>query len=131
MRRRASSTCSARMDATVDDFGGPYDVVFANAVLLHLTTIQFGDVLAKAAQAVTSSGLLAFTVKEGEGAEWSMAKLDRPRYFHYWQEAPLREQLTRSGWTPLSVERVQGRFEPWLYVIARRTHLTARGDTIA
>jgi TatD DNase family protein len=41
--------------------------VFANAVLLHLTVNQLDDVLTKAARAVGARGLLAFTVKEGEG----------------------------------------------------------------
>jgi predicted TPR repeat methyltransferase len=109
------------LDITVGDFGGPFDVVFANAVLLHLTTVQFATVLLKAAQSVTTSGLLAFTVKEGDGAAWSTAKLGEPRYFHYWQQTALHEHVTASGWTPLSIERVAGRLEPWLYVIARRS----------
>jgi len=33
------------LDVRVDDFGGPYDAVLADAVLLHLTREQFVDVL--------------------------------------------------------------------------------------
>lgn len=51
------------LDARVDDFGGPYDAVMANAVLLHLSREQFVDVLVRAHHAVADHGLLAFTLK--------------------------------------------------------------------
>ena len=64
------------LDMTTDDFGGPFGLVLANAVLLHLTAIQLDDVLRKAAEAVGTQGLLAFTVKEqgGDGEAWTTAK---------------------------------------------------------
>lgn len=94
--------------------------MFANAVLLHLTASQLDDVLAKTARAVGPGGLFAFTVKEGDGEEWSMAKLDAPRFFRYWRERPLRDRLEATGWQPTEVKHVQGRTEPWLFVICRR-----------
>ena len=97
------------LDVTTDEFGGPFDVVFANAVLLHLTVDQFDTVLAKAAQAVLPDGLLVFTVKEGDGTQWTTTKLDRPRYFTYWREPAMRTHLTTSGWTAVSLEHAQGR----------------------
>jgi SAM-dependent methyltransferase len=119
-RLRAAGYRAEVLDVTVDGFGGPFDIVFANAVLLHLTVSQFGDALAKAAQAVIPGGLLAFTVKEGDGEAWSTAKLDQARYFRYWQKADIQQQLARAGWTPLRIDRIRGRLEPWLYVISRR-----------
>lgn len=107
------------LDVTTDQFGGPFDVVFANAVLLHLTVDQFDTVLAKAAQAVRPGGLLVFTVKEGDGAQWTTTKLDRPRYFTYWREPAMRAHLRTAGWTLMSVEHVQGRLQPWLYLICK------------
>ena len=118
-RLRAQGHRTELLDITRDDFGGPFDIVFARAVLLHLTTSQFGDVLARAARAVIAGGLLAFTVKEGDGEAWSTAKLDHPRYFRYWRPAELEAQIIRAGWTPLRVDHVQGRSEPWLYTICR------------
>ena len=119
-RLRMSGYRAEVLDVTIDAFGGPFDVVFANAVLLHLTPVQFGKALVKAAHAVTSNGLLAFTVKQGEGDAWSTAKLDQPRYFRYWQPADIQNQLAQAGWAPLRIDCVQGRVEPWLYVICRR-----------
>lgn len=119
-RLRASGHQAELLELTTSEFGGPFDIVFANAVLLHLTAIELGAVLAKAARAVGSPGLLAFTVKEGDGAAWTTAKIDSPRYFTYWRETQLRAHLAASGWTPVSIVRAQGRSEPWLYVVCRR-----------
>lgn len=119
-RLRRSGHSALFLDVTTDDFGGPFDVVFANAVFVHLTTSQFGDALERAAQAVTPTGLLAFTVKEGDGEAWTTAKLAQPRYFRYWRQAALEDKLAHAGWTPLSIDPVQGRLEPWLYAICRR-----------
>jgi predicted TPR repeat methyltransferase len=116
-RLRSNGHQADVLDVTTDEFGGPFDVVFANAVLLHLTVDQFDTVLAKAARAVHPDGLLVFTVKEGDGTEWTTTKLDRPRYFTYWRETAMRAHLTTAGWTAVSIEQVNGRLEPWLYVI--------------
>jgi predicted TPR repeat methyltransferase len=119
-RMRADGYRAEVLDVSANDFGGPFDVVFANAVLLHLTASQLDEALAKSARAVGSQGLLAFTVKEGDGDGWSTAKLQLPRYFTYWREAALRDRLAAAGWAPLRVDHVQGRLEPWLYVICGR-----------
>jgi 2-polyprenyl-3-methyl-5-hydroxy-6-metoxy-1,4-benzoquinol methylase len=119
-RLRAYGHAADLLDVTTGDFGGPFDIVFANAVLLHLTAIQLAGVLAKSARAVGPEGLLAFTVKEGDGEAWSTAKIGRPRYFAYWREPALRTRLAATGWTPVNVTRVQGRSEPWLYFVCRQ-----------
>lgn len=107
------------LDVRVDDFGGPYDAVMANAVLLHLSREQFVDVLVRARHAVSGHGVFAFTMKEGEGERWSRAKFGLPRHFTYWREPELRSALEAQGWQVLSLEYVTGRVEPWLYVLAR------------
>jgi len=119
-RLRAQGHASELLDVTTGGFGGPFDIVFANAVLLHLTATQLAEALRKAAEAVGPEGLLAFTVKEGDGEAWSTAKIGRPRYFAYWREPTLRAHLATTGWTPVKVRRVQGRSEPWLYFICRQ-----------
>lgn len=107
-----------QMDVRTADLGGPYDAVLANAVLQHLTREEFLDFLGRARRAVRPSGLLAFTVKEGDGDGWSYAKLGLPRHFTYWREAVVREALADSGWRCLSLSHVAGRLEPWIFVIA-------------
>jgi SAM-dependent methyltransferase len=106
------------LDIRTGDYGGPYAAIVANAVLLHLTRDEFSDALARARRAVVDGGLLAFTLKEGDGEAWSNAKLDLPRHFTFWREPPLRAVLHRTGWTVESVAHVAGRTEPWLHVFA-------------
>lgn len=119
---RAGGHPATLLDVRVDDFGGPYDAVLANAVLLHLSREQFLDVLGRAHRAVADHGVLAFTLKEGDGDQWSHAKLGLPRHFTYWREADVRRALETNGWRALSLEHVTGRIEPWLFVLARADH---------
>lgn len=107
------------LDVRADDFGGPYDAVLADAVLLHLTREEFVDVLQRARRAVRSGGLLAATLKEGDGEAWTQAKLGLPRHFTYWREPAVHAALGATGWQVLSFDHVAGRLEPWLFVIAR------------
>jgi SAM-dependent methyltransferase len=117
---RATGHDAYQLDVRIDDLGGPYDAVLANAVLLHLSAEQFEDVLLRAHRAVVPSGVLAFTLKDGDGAGWSSEKLGVPRHFRYWREPALREVLARTGWTVVLLEHVVGRTEPWLYVFVRK-----------
>jgi SAM-dependent methyltransferase len=105
------------LDARTDPLGGPYQGILANAVLLHLSRDQFEDLLRRARAAIVPGGVLAFTLKEGDGAAWSEQKLGVPRHFTYWREPAVRAALHRAGWPDFSIEHVAGR-ENWLYVMA-------------
>ncbi len=107
------------LDIRCDDLGGPYDAVFANAVLLHLSREQFRNVLERSRRAVVDGGVLAITLKEGEGEAWSSAKLELPRHFTYWRESELHAVLDKTGWTSRTIEHVKGRDDDWIFVIAR------------
>ena len=106
------------LDLRSDDLGGPWQGVLAQAVLLHLNRTQLTHTLHRLRDAVVDGGVLAFTVKEGDGDGWSKVKLDLPRHFTYWRERPLRDVLAQSRWDVTSVDHVAGRTEPWLYVLA-------------
>ena len=84
------------LDIRRDEFGGPYDAVLADAVLLHLTRDEFADVLRRGA-APWDRGLLAFTLKEGDGDSWSTAKIGLPRFFTYWREPAVRDMIKAAG----------------------------------
>ena len=115
---RADGHDARLLDLRTDDLGGPYDAILALAVLLHLTRREFGTFLHRAHAAIAPGGLLAFTMKEGDGSEWSTEKLDLPRHFTYWRERDLRTRMARTGWTPLSISQVRMN-EAWIFVIAR------------
>ena len=116
---RAAGHEARVLDVRTADLGGPWDAVLAQAVLLHLDRGQFADALQRIRQAVVDGGVFAFTLKEGDGDAWSEAKLDLPRYFSYWREPPLRHVLAQTHWDVISIDRVAGRLEPWLFVMAR------------
>ncbi|WP_347977084.1 class I SAM-dependent methyltransferase [Microbacterium sp. ProA8] len=118
---RAGGHAARVLDVRADDFGGLYDAVFANAVLLHVPRPDLPGVLATARRACRPGGVLVASVKKGSGAGWSDAKLDDPRHFTYWAEDELRDALSAAGWSP---ERVfestrSGAIERWITVIAR------------
>jgi SAM-dependent methyltransferase len=115
---RADGQQADQLNALTDEFGGPYDLVFAGAVFLHFDRDQLAMVLRKASKA---AGLLAFSIREGEGDEWSYRHLDLPRHITKWQEPALRQLLANCGWTPISVLRGQTPVGGWLYVLAQRT----------
>ena len=109
------------LDVTADDFGGPFDAVFANAVLLHVARTRLRSVMAVARRATRVDGVLVASFKKGDGDEWSERKLDVPGHFTYWQEEELRRVVMAAGWTPL---RIEGSTQPtsvekWITVIAQ------------
>lgn len=120
-RLRQSGLDARVLDARSDDFGGPFDAVVANAVLLHLDRDDAARALAACWRATRPKGLLALTLKEGDGEGWSTAKLGKPRWFVYWRRPDLRDALQLAGWRVLKLDRVQGRVEPWLHALCVRS----------
>jgi hypothetical protein len=114
---RADGYAADRLNALTDDFGGPYDAVFADAVFLHFDRPGLAQVLRKAAR---SAPVLAFATRDGKGEEWSDRNLGLPRHFVLWQEDALRELLASTGWAVQKLERGEGKFGMWFYVLATR-----------
>lgn len=108
-------------NAITDELDGPYDLVLANAVLLHFTRQETATVLAKISGALIDGGKFAFTLKQGEGEGWSEEKLQAPRYFCYWTEAQIREELDAAGYATVQITNGAGaRNVPWLHIIAAK-----------
>ena len=110
------------LDVRASSFGGPFDAIFANAVLLHVPRDRLVAVLATALRATHPGGVFAFTLKKGDGDAWSTAKTSQPRHFTYWSEDDIADALIESGWT---IERVYDSTHPsvreqWITAIARR-----------
>lgn len=110
-----------KLNALTDEFSGPYDMIFANAVLLHFTPKETEKVVRKAHSALTDSGVFAFSLKEGnDTAAWSNEKLDAPRYFHYWSRARILELLKATGFENIDYENVGGKDVNWHMITARK-----------
>ncbi len=80
-----------------DEFSSFYDVVFANCVFLHFTREELRNVLEKIHANLFANGILAFSVKIGEGEEWTNEKVGNPRYFCYWKRDDIQSLLESTG----------------------------------
>jgi SAM-dependent methyltransferase len=108
------------LDPLHDDLGGPWDGVWANAVLLHVRRSDLPVVLARLHDATRAGGTLGLTLKEGDGESWSThGNVPAPRLFTFWREDPLRAVLEGSGWRVDAVtSRVAGNGQAWLSGLA-------------
>lgn len=121
-RLRADGHAARVLDVRTGMFGSGYDAVFANAVLLHVQRDELTGVLRRALVAVRPGGVLAATVKRGEGDAWTTAKVDRARHFTYWTEDALTRVVADAGWVDVDVRETTapGADERWLTVTAHR-----------
>lgn len=117
-RLRAEGYDADVLDVRVGNFGGPYDLIWADAVLLHLDRTEFAAALRAARHAVPVGGHVAITLKDGDGERWESQRLGLPRWFTYWREPDLRAELAAAGWSVVLLDRVQGPADRWLYSLS-------------
>jgi len=111
------------LNILTDNIAHNYDLIFSNAVLLHCTPRDMEEVLYKIFHALNDKGRFSFTLKAGEGEEWSNKRLkEAMRYFCFWQEAPIRHLLTQVGFTKISIEEslTPVHPDPWLHIRASK-----------
>lgn len=103
-----------KLNLLLDDIDEDYDLIIAAAVFLHFTEDEFGRVLTKLKGALAKNGILAFSVKQGSGEEWTSAKMDAPRFFHYWNEADIKQVLAECGYSIIDIRHTQD--GKWIHV---------------
>lgn len=105
-------------NALTDEYpAGLFDLVFADAVLLHFTVKEFRYVIRKVYGTLNKDGRFAFTMKVGEGNEWSNAKLNAPRFFQYWRSGSLKTILDEAGF---QVDELDESSPGWLHVVTSK-----------
>ncbi|WP_235973794.1 class I SAM-dependent methyltransferase [Parasphingopyxis marina] len=104
-----------------DAFTAKYDLIIANAVLLHFDRQEFAEALRKSSRALKPNGRFAFSLKRGDGEEWSDEKLNAPRFFCYWQPEDLAPLLSRARFSSWAINEVatERAHAEWLYIVAR------------
>ncbi len=119
---RAKGFAARALNILTDTVGGPYDLILANAVLLHLSRAEFSQVLARLAASLAPGGRFAFSLKRGDGEGWSSHKLGAPRYFCYWQPEQLPPLLAVAGFSTWDLQgaALARTHADWLYGIAVR-----------
>lgn len=115
--QKAAGKQCVQFDVTRDNPGAHYNLVYANAVLLHLTVSEFIAALNNINGYLKPSGTLALVLKQGHDSGWSDAK-GMQRFFQYWSEPELRTHLVRAGFSSVTIE--QDPTHVWLYVVASR-----------
>lgn len=109
-----------RFNAITDDLSGEYDLILANAVMVHFIRTEFASVLEKLLHSLKRGGRLAFSLKRGQGEAWSTEKLSAPRYFCYWERKDLEPLLGKSGFAGWTIEEALTKHAhaEWLFVVA-------------
>lgn len=105
-----------RFDVVKDELQGTWDLVFADAVLLHLTRDEFSLTLEKVLGRLEDNGCFAFTLKSGDGEAYSSEKLGMPRFFCYWQASDVEARLEAAGYSSWAVTEHPG----WIHVVASK-----------
>lgn len=95
-----------------------YGLIFASAVFLHFTPYELGDVLQKLKNHLDKDGILSFSVKQGDGEEWTSEKMEALRYFCYWQLDSLRELVEANGYDIIAIENIDDS-QKWIAVTCR------------
>ena len=108
------------LNAITDDITGSYNLVFADAVLLHFTRPETQAVINKVYSALSDNGKFAFSLKQGDGEGWSEEKLGAPRYFCYWDEASIKGLLQEAGFSDIDIgdDSTGHNNAKWLHIIA-------------
>ena len=118
---RARGFKARGFNALTDDLADRYDLIFANAVMLHFDAREFLFVLKKMTRALTSGGRFAFSLKRGKGEGWSKEKIGAPRFFCYWEPEALQPILRDAGFAGWSLNEAhtERAHADWLFVIGR------------
>ena len=104
-------------DELKPEWAGKFDGFFANAVLLHAPPDVFENALRNIAIVLKESGVVAFSLKTGEGEEITFEKMDAPRYFRYYTESEIREVLSKLPFEIMSLSHADQ--EKWLHIIMK------------
>jgi SAM-dependent methyltransferase len=117
---KARGLNARQFNAIVDDLEDQYDLIFANAVMLHFNREEFSFVLQKLFRSLKCGGRFAFSLKRGEGEAWSSEKIGAPRFFCYWEQNDLVPLLGKTGFSRWTIKSASTRraHPEWLFVIA-------------
>ena len=110
-------------NAILDPIVGSYDLIFANAVLLHFTREETILVTSKVIAALKPRGRFAFSLKKGKGELWSNEKVGAPRYYHLWGRGGIEKLLRNTGFTSWTISEDgsgRGGSDDWMHIIATK-----------
>lgn len=114
---KSKGLAAERFNILTDSMTGMYGLIIASAVFLHFTDEEFRFALGVVKAHLSKDGILGFSVKQGEGAEWSEHKMGAPRFFNFWSEPELRETLEYCGYAIIDLRSTDD--NKWIHVTCK------------
>lgn len=114
---------ASKINILTDPIMSSYDLVFANAVMIHFTRDELFKALKKIHTCLKNRGRVSFSVQQGTGEEWTSEKYKIPRYYRYWNRFDLEVLLEEAGFNNIRVNEdttPTGDKHPWLFVMASK-----------
>ena len=114
---------SHSLNIVTDELTGTYDLVIANAVLLHLNNKETAEASKKIFNALNPHGTFALTLKQGEGDAWQTNKGMAARFFNYWRKEDIVELLAEIGFTNIHawVDETDSLNATWIMIVAKKS----------
>jgi len=100
------------------EWNNKFEGFFANAVLLHATQDIFEKTLKNISLILKKDGIIAFSLKAGEGEEVLSIKMEAPRYFKYYTEKKLKEIFKNLPYEILKIFHTSDK--KWIHIIAKK-----------
>lgn len=92
------------LNVLTDEIPKGYDLFFVNAVFPHFTEQDFIHSVKKIHTALEKGGILAFSVKQGQGDVWITEKFEQRRFIHHWDAEVLLKTLENLGFELIFME---------------------------
>jgi SAM-dependent methyltransferase len=103
-------------DDIKEEWKKSFDGVFANAVLLHVLKKDLGKILLKLRLLLREGGVMAFSLKKGEGEKVSTEKMDSDRFFSFYKEDEIKQILHDLDFEIISFFLVDNK---WIQIIVK------------
>lgn len=115
-------TTSYSLNIVTDQLNDTYDLVIANAVLLHLNNKETVEASKKIFNALNTDGTFALTLKQGEGEAWQNNKGMTQRFFNYWYKEDIVELLSNIGFVDINawVDETDSPNATWIMIVAKK-----------
>ena len=80
-----------------------YDAIYAHAVLLHFSLVDFRKALSNIHASLNNQGIFCFSMKLGDFEGWREKGLSGKRYFKYWTVTDLKRELAQANYKILNI----------------------------
>ncbi|HUC89626.1 MAG TPA: methyltransferase [Patescibacteria group bacterium] len=110
-----------RLNVLTDEIEGPYDLVFADAVLHHLTRPETETAAQNVLGALSVGGRFAASLRIGHPEGWSDEKLGVPRYFSHWERDGIVDTIKGVGFASIVATDAHKVGPSWLHFIASKS----------